>query len=294
MLSPNTMHTASSPMNFSPMMKACASPSGEGCSAYSNFTPKSLPSPNKRWNPGKSCGVVPHKVTFKECDFYGVKCFNKEVTIAKIGKPPLSSKILLSDNLFQEIKSEIIDCYSLYIESDNLGGIIKLADDQGYIINSVIVESAQSTMKSIELFKGVFDLITSIILLICIIIITSFGIKSVRSKIYEIGVMKSLGCKLSKFIVMFGMHTLFIALVSIVLFVFCYGVLSINANEILLDSLRNIGQAKFLGNIKIISFEWKYVLINSITILTISLISTIIPFLLLIKIKPIKIINSKE
>ena len=43
--SPNTRHAASLPMNSSPMINAWASPSGEGCSAYEMFTPKSLPSP---------------------------------------------------------------------------------------------------------------------------------------------------------------------------------------------------------------------------------------------------------
>ena len=44
-------------MNFSPIMKACAKPSGDGCSAYSNFTPNWLPSPESRLKPGKSKGV---------------------------------------------------------------------------------------------------------------------------------------------------------------------------------------------------------------------------------------------
>ena len=38
-------------------MNACAKPSGEGCSAYSNFTPNWLPSPSNRLKPGKSNGV---------------------------------------------------------------------------------------------------------------------------------------------------------------------------------------------------------------------------------------------
>ena len=40
-----------------PIMNACASPSGRGCSAYSNLTPRRLPSPSRRLNAGKSSGV---------------------------------------------------------------------------------------------------------------------------------------------------------------------------------------------------------------------------------------------
>ena len=39
MLSPSTRATLSSPMNSSPMMKACARPSGDGCTAYSRRMP---------------------------------------------------------------------------------------------------------------------------------------------------------------------------------------------------------------------------------------------------------------
>lgn len=56
-LSPKTKQTESLPINFSPIINACAKPSGEGCSAYSKCTPKSEPSPSKRWKPGKSWGV---------------------------------------------------------------------------------------------------------------------------------------------------------------------------------------------------------------------------------------------
>ena len=38
-LSPSTRQTESPPMNSSPIRNACASPSGEGCSAYSMLTP---------------------------------------------------------------------------------------------------------------------------------------------------------------------------------------------------------------------------------------------------------------
>jgi ABC-type antimicrobial peptide transport system permease subunit len=93
---------------------------------------------------------------------------------------------------------------------------------------------------------------------------------------------------------MFGMHTLFIAILTIILFAFGYNILAVSANDILLDSLRNIGHVKFLGDIEIITFEWIYVVINSITVLLMTLISTIIPVLLLKRIKPIKIINSRE
>ena len=41
----------------SPIIKACANPSGDGCSLYCKLMPYLEPSPNKRSKLGKSCGV---------------------------------------------------------------------------------------------------------------------------------------------------------------------------------------------------------------------------------------------
>ena len=46
MLSPSTKATSESPMNSSPNINACASPSGDGCILYSRLIPNLLPSPS--------------------------------------------------------------------------------------------------------------------------------------------------------------------------------------------------------------------------------------------------------
>src|SRR5436305_1369887 len=46
MLSPSTSAQAPSPTNRRPMMNACASPSGDGCTAYDRWIPHCVPSPS--------------------------------------------------------------------------------------------------------------------------------------------------------------------------------------------------------------------------------------------------------
>ena len=53
-----TSATRSSPMKSAPMVKACASPLGSGCTAYCSETPSCAPSPSRRSNCAASCGVV--------------------------------------------------------------------------------------------------------------------------------------------------------------------------------------------------------------------------------------------
>ena len=50
-------------MNCSPMMNACASPSGLGCTAYSSRIPRSEPSPRSARNWSLYSGVVMMRIS---------------------------------------------------------------------------------------------------------------------------------------------------------------------------------------------------------------------------------------
>jgi hypothetical protein len=57
MLSPSTSAQSLRPRNSSPIRKAWARPSGEGCTAYFSVMPHWLPSPSNCSKRGVSCGV---------------------------------------------------------------------------------------------------------------------------------------------------------------------------------------------------------------------------------------------
>ena len=128
----------------------------------------------------------------------------------------------------------------------------------------------------------------------CVFIITSFGVKNIKSKMYEVGVMKALGCKLSSFFVIFGLHTLLIAFTTIVVFVVGYVAFANVSNHILLESLKAITPTKIMLDLQFIKFDWQLALINSAVVVFISIVSTIIPIILLRRIKPVTIIKAKE
>src|ERR1017187_9266693 len=61
MLSPRTSAQPLDPMKSRPIRKAWAMPSGFGCTAYWNWTPKREPSPSSCWKRGRSSGVENEK-----------------------------------------------------------------------------------------------------------------------------------------------------------------------------------------------------------------------------------------
>ena len=156
------------------------------------------------------------------------------------------------------------------------------------------MSAIQTMSQAVETFNKFFEFIAMILVCACVFIITSFGVKNIKSKMYEVGVMKALGCKLSSFFVIFGLHTLLIAFTTIVVFVVGYVAFANVANHILLESLKAITPTKIMLDLQFIKFDWRLALINSAVVVFISIVSTIIPIILLRRIKPVTIIKAKE
>ena len=85
-----------------------------------------------------------------------------------------------------------------------------------------------------------------------------------------------------------------IAFTTIVVFVVGYVAFANVANHILLESLKAITPTKIMLDLQFIKFDWRLALINSAVVVFISIVSTIIPIILLRRIKPVTIIKAKE
>lgn len=215
------------------------------------------------------------------------------MTVAGIGKCK-GGNMLIADNVFYEYKEKMFHCYGIYVDGEDVSGVINYTMDNGYSNISLKMSAVQTMSQSVEVFNRFFEFIVVILVCACVFIITSFGVKNIKSKMYEIGVMKALGCKLSRFFVIFGLHTLLIAVATIVVSVAGYVAFANVANHILVESLKAIAPARIMLDLQFIKFDWKLALINSAAVVLISIVSTTIPIILLKRIKPITIIKAKE
>jgi hypothetical protein len=127
-----------------------------------------------------------------------------------------------------------------------------------------------------------------------VFIITSFGIKNVKTNIYEIGVLKALGCKYNRFLVLLMLHTITIILFIIFFSVFGFYMFSDLANKILVASLSELAASRIMIELEFIAFDLQLISFDCILIVIISLLSTLVPLTLLKRIKPISIIKAKE
>lgn len=236
---------------------------------------------------------VPHAISFLSSDFNNEVIYSKQMTVAGIGKCK-GGNMLLADNVFYEYKEKMFHCYGVYADGEDVSGFINYTMDNGYSNISLKMSAIQTMSQAVETFNKFFEFIAMILVCACVFIITSFGVKNIKSKMYEVGVMKALGCKLSSFFVIFGLHTLLIAFTTIVVFVVGYVAFANVANHILLESLKAITPTKIMLDLQFIKFDWRLALINSAVVVFISIVSTIIPIILLRHIKPVTIIKAKE
>ena len=236
---------------------------------------------------------VPHAISFLSSDYNNDVTYSRQMTVVGIGKCK-GGKMFLADNLFYEYKEKMFHCYGIYVDGEDISDVINYTMDNGYSNISLKMSAVQTMSQAVEVFNKFFEFIVVILVCACVFIITSFGVKNIKSKMYEVGVMKALGCKLSRFFIIFGLHTALIAVATIVVSVVGYLAVASLANQILVESLKAIAPARIMLDLQFIKFDWRLALINSAAVVLISMVSTTIPIIILKRIKPIIIIKAKE
>ena len=154
--------------------------------------------------------------------------------------------------------------------------------------------AVQTMTKAVYVFNGFFNLIVGMLICSCVFVIMSFGIKNVKSNMYEIGVLKALGCKFSRFVIIFILHTLIINIILFGISVFGFYTFSGLANTILTESLKQLAPNYIVINLNFLKFDFGLIVKDNILISVISFIATLVPMIILKRIKPIAIIKAKE
>ena len=215
-----------------------------------------------------------------------------EVTISKLITN--HNSFFCSEDIFLKNKETFTSRYALYFDGDYSVIFDELINDSEYTIMSNRMTSVSTMTKAVAVFNDFFSLITTILVSAIMFLLISFGVKNVNNKIYEIGVMKALGCKQSRFSIIFGIHTLFISILVCLMTILGVWLTYDFANTILVKSINAFAPSYALMDLQFIRFNWIYILQDSILVLVVAVISTLVSIIRLNKIKPISIIKAKE
>lgn len=199
------------------------------------------------------------------------------------------------DAIFYKLKEAgLFECGVNLLDKGSYSSLSDYFSNNGFLIYSNDADNAKDMEENIFTYVNLFKLLAVILFISSVFFIFFTGYRSVKSKRYDIGVLKAMGTPIGDisriYIINFFLQ-LFISLTFYFLFVF---ILKYLANEILVASLLEI----FAGINPRISFTiFNYKIINLITDISIIIISslfgTIIPLIAIKNIKPVEIIRCK-
>ena len=227
-------------------------------------------------------------------DQKGALIYEKEFTVSSVTVTGAKQQNYMNEKDMAElIKYDIIPSGVYLEEYNNIDRIINAMEKRGFIWPASNSEIITFLTDSISMFVDLFKLLELITLALIIIFLGSYGISNVRANHYQIGVIKALGGRggdISK------IYLLENAVISVFICIFSYigSILLVDeANEVVLNSFETIVGTSF-GQLTIIAFSTE-LLINAFALtLVLGLAATVVPLLILHRIKPIKIIKAKE
>jgi hypothetical protein len=238
----------------------------------------------------------PEKVTMAQYESGAKKrIFNQaELTITTIHSSSTSAVIYMNANTFASLVDFNTQTTALYLDDPAMArDILDVIQEHEFAICSGMVGNVHFIERCISIFDKFFDVTMAIILVACAAFLVNFGVKSIRSNIYEIGVIKAMGGikkDISKIFIsqslIMGIGILFETYIGMQIAAYF-------ANKIFLASLALVTNSEFYG-ITAIGFYPLVALADIGIALAVVVISAIISNKSIDKLNLISILKAKE
>ncbi len=240
----------------------------------------------------------PHKINFKQYLYSDIKreniLINKDLYIVGLSFK-VSDFFCCSEELFKEVfETQFFPYATYYSSTDNISTFLNLSKKLDYTILSSVGVSVYNMTYVVNMFSPVFTIINICLIVGIVMILALFTVKLIKDKIHDIGILKALGTKNSKILELFLWQNLFIILSTLILFFVGYLLLANLCNDLIFTSLVNLSNKYFAFSFKVVSFDILIYLFDALLALGLAFISLFIPYLIIRKIKPVKIIKAKE
>ena len=242
---------------------------------------------------------VPHKVTLThygyEDEGHQSPLFQKEVTI--IGLSSSSSNMgtfFAAQNVYDLFYKDAIREIALYVDGvDGIGNTMSIMQKLNYEPQSFMIEGIHTMTKAVDVFIPIFELIAIVLCVGVVFILINFSTRMIKDKMHEIGILKALGTQNGTIATVFGLQIVLIAVFTCVLSSVGYYYFIDLANDILIDSLKNLTERVVL-DLDFLTFQKGIVRDNCILVCVLALIALVAPMLRIKVIKPVKIIKTKD
>ena len=238
---------------------------------------------------------IPHKFTYKKSinPNYNNFFFEKELYIKAL--TPEKVYTTVTDEVFLEFIKCDVYCYSLYFDNvEHSMELLKVAEERQYSFSPVAsISNLSLVTRSIEILGSFLRIIEIALLIACTFYLGSFGIRSIKSNMYEIGVIKSLGGSNKDIGKIFVIQNLIVGIGVVLLSVLGMYIAAKVSNEILIQSFKTVLNTT-IKSIKLVQFYPTLVVIDLFIAIILIIVSSFIPTRFLRKVRPIDILKAKE
>ena len=216
--------------------------------------------------------------------------YEKEFTVTVLS----TSRFSMSENTMLYFQKADWNPSRLYFENvKNTDELITFMEENGYHFVSVQQQKIHRLNDLVSTFYDLFSFLQVLIICMLAVYLVNFGVRGVKQNSYQIGVIKALGGRSRAVESIFVLKTFVVGAIIAVLSVLGSVFFIKVANSILLASVEQVVGMRFAG-LEIIAVIPSLLFVDGIFMLGIAVISSLIPALILRKIKPIQIIKAKE
>lgn len=185
--------------------------------------------------------------------------------------------------------------YELYFdEPESASAIYNLGEEKDFYVATEYYKTINSITRIVLIFRDIFSLIATALCGVMILLMASYSFGNIRSRSYEIGVMKAMGARTTNVAGIFLVQVILMGFIICVLFGFVFYFGMPTANDLLMDSIVEYVNNASITSITLLSFDKSVMWIGIGIIAGVTLVSALAPFVGVMTIKPVNIIKSKE
>lgn len=218
----------------------------------------------------------------------------KAYAVVGVNKDDPSPHMFMSRNDYYELYGLGVFAYGLYFDNSESISSIYNPQSSEFFTNNKYVEGIYSITNIITIFNDIFRLLTFTSAAVCILLLISFGRKSIKRRMFEIGVMRALGIKTRDLFGVFFFQIVYLLLLVCVISFACLVYLDDYLNYILIENIVLFLNNSFIRDMVFLEFKPLMIILNLVVIFLLTTLSSLTLFWTLRKIKPINIIRKNE
>jgi ABC-type antimicrobial peptide transport system permease subunit len=206
-----------------------------------------------------------------------------------------SSHVRYSYEDFVDLYDIQVFPYALYF--DDVNSIAKAynpINDELFYLENPYLEGVYNILNVISVFKDFFVIITIAITILCILILVGFGRKSIKRRMYEIGVIRALGAKNKElyfvFLIQISSMLILVSIISYVSLIY----LDNYINSLLINNIMIFAQNELIKDLAILEYSPFVITLNLLFVTLITVLCSLLLMITLRNIKPIKIIRRDD